>query len=220
MTYLFCAHRQWAKKLHKKLTKRYHRMMLLSDPKKLTPKYIKKINPEIIFFPDWSWIIPAEIVNNYRCVCFHESNLPKFRGGSPIQNQIIRGMAKTKSTAFLMSEGLDQGDILLQKELSLKGSLNNIFERMIKNDYEMVTKIIKGQYKMKKQVGKPSVYKRRKPEESQLKNLNYSKRYLYDFIRMLEDPYPNAFIKIGKKKIIFKSAKYDGKKLKFVGEIE
>ena len=37
---------------------------------------------------------------------------------------------------------------------------------------------------------------------------------------MLSDPYPNAFIKIGKKKIIFKSSKLDGKKLSFEGEIE
>jgi methionyl-tRNA formyltransferase len=36
---------------------------------------------------------------------------------------------------------------------------------------------------------------------------------------MLADPYPNAFIKIGKKKIIFKDIKYNGKKLEFKGEI-
>lgn len=195
-------------------------MILLSDPKKLIPKYIKKINPEIIFFPDWSWIIPAEIVNNYRCVCFHESNLPKFRGGSPIQNQIIRGKTKTKSTAFLMTEDLDEGDILLQKDLSLKGSLDDIFERMIKNDYEMIVKIINGKYKRRKQKGKPTIYKRRTPAQSELKHLNYSNKYLYDFIRMLADPYPNAFIKISKRKLIFKSASLDKKKLKVQVEIE
>ena len=59
-----------------------------------------------------------------------------------------------------------------------------------------------------------------KPTESELKNLNYSKRYLYNFIRMLADPYPNAFIKIGKRKIIFQSAKYNGKKLEIKGEID
>ena len=73
-------------------------MILLDNPKKLKLDYIKKINPKLIFFPDWSWIIPNEIVQKYQCVCFHESNLPKFRGGSPIQNQIIRGIKKTKTT--------------------------------------------------------------------------------------------------------------------------
>ena len=74
--------------------------------------------------------------------------------------------------------------------------------------------------KKKGQKGKPTFYNRRKPSQSELKNLNHSKLYLHDFIRMLADPYPNAFIKIGKKKIVFKSSKLDGKKLSFEGEIE
>ena len=37
---------------------------------------------------------------------------------------------------------------------------------------------------------------------------------------MLSDPYPNAFIKIGKKKLIFKSSNFDGKKLSFEGVLE
>ena len=119
-----------------------------------------------------------------------------------------------------MSSGLDEGDILLKKDLSLDGTLDEIFSRMIQNDFQMIVKIIKGNYKRRKQKGSPTVFKRRRPQQSELKNLRYSKRYLYDFIRMLADPYPNAFIKVGKKKIIFKNASFDGKKLKFQGEIE
>ena len=37
---------------------------------------------------------------------------------------------------------------------------------------------------------------------------------------MLEDPYPNAFIKLGKRKIIFKSANLKDNKLFFQGVIE
>jgi len=220
MKYLFCAYRLWALELYQKISKRHKNIILLTSRKKLTLRYLKKINPKFIFFPDWSWKIPSEIVNNYNCVCFHESNLPKFRGGSPIQNQIIRGIRKTKSTAFLMSEGLDQGDILLQRDLSLKDSLSEIFDRMILNDYNMILKIIKGKYRKRKQVGKPTTFKRRKPDESELKTLDYSKKYLYDFIRMLADPYPNAFLRIGNKRIIFKLALFDGKKLRFEGEID
>ena len=195
-------------------------MIIIDNPKTLTFSYINKINPEYIFFPDWSWMIPSEIVNNFQCVCFHESNLPKFRGGSPIQNQIVRGIKKTKSTALLMNDKLDAGDIILQKELLLSGTVNEIFERMKRNDFEMIKKIIQGKYKQKKQTGKSSIYKRRKPEQSELKTLNYSNKFLYDFIRMLGEPYPNAFIKINDKKMIFKSAKYDGKKIFFEGVIE
>ena len=219
MNYLFCAHRDWAITLYKKLSKKHKNMILLDEPKKLTFEYIKKIDPKIIFFPDWSWIIPEKIVKEFQCVCFHESNLPKFRGGSPIQNQIIRNLKKTKTTSFIMNEKLDAGDILLQKDLSLEGSLDDIFSRMIDNDYFLINKIINGKFKKQKQTGKITTYKRRKPEESELETLDHSKKYLYNFIRMLADPYPNAFIRIGDKKIIFKDVLYDGKKFQFKGEI-
>ena len=195
-------------------------MYLLSSPKKLTIIYLKRKKPEIIFFPDWSWIIPNEIISNYKCICFHESNLPKFRGGSPIQNQIIRGVTKTKTTAFIMNEKIDAGDIILQKNLSLEGSIQEIFSRMSENDYSLILKIINGKYKRRKQSGKPTTYSRRKPKESELKSLNHSINYLYNFIRMLEDPYPNAFIRIGKQKLIFKKAIYNNKKLSLEVKIE
>ena len=219
MTFLFCGYRDWTLKLYEKILKKY-KMELISSPKELTINKVKKINPEMIFFPDWSWMVPKKILEDYPCVCFHESNLPKFRGGSPIQNQIINGVKKTKTTAFFMDEGLDTGDIILKRDLSLEGSIEDIFQRMISNDYDMIVRIIKGEYKRKKQRGKPSTYKRRKPEESELKHLNHPNPYLYNFIRMLEDPYPNAFIRIGKKKIIFKHVKQEKDKLEFVGVIE
>jgi len=219
MKYLFCAYREWAIQLYNKLSKRYKSMILMTSPNKLSLKNVKRIDPKFIFFPDWSWKVPVEILSHYKCICFHESALPQFRGGSPLQNQIIKGKTKTKTTAFLMDDGIDTGNILLRENLSLEGSLKEIFERMIKNDHKMIIKIINGQYRINKQQGKSTFFKRRKPEQSKLKHLNYSKKYLYNFIRMLADPYPNAFLKIDKKRIVFKSADYDGKKLTFQGEL-
>jgi len=220
MNYVYCAHRKYSLNVFKKLKKKYKNFILVNGNDNLTLSKIKKINPQFIFFPDWSWIVPNEIIKNYQCICIHESNLPKFRGGSPLQNQIIRGIKKTKSTAFLMNDKLDAGKILLKKDLSLDGTLDEIFQRMEKNNYDLIIKIIQGKFKLLSQKGKPTFYNRRKPSQSELKNLNHSKLYLHDFIRMLADPYPNAFIKIGKKKIVFKSSKLDGKKLSFEGEIE
>ena len=220
MNFIFCAYRDWSLELYEKLSKKYNNITLIKSPKKLSIKNIKNINPDFIFFPDWSWIVPIEIINEYKCICFHESPLPKFRGGSPLQNQIIRGIKKTKTTAFIMNEKIDEGDIILQKNLSLEGELTDIFSRMIKNDFLMIQQILQGKYRQRKQKGKKSYYKRRNPKQSELKSLNHSKEYIYNFIRMLSDPYPNAFIKIGNKKITFKSAKFEDKELKIQGEIK
>ncbi len=220
MNYVFCAYRKWSLELFEMINKKHKGFHLIKSPKQLTYKKIQKINPKFIFFPDWSWIVPKEIFQNFNCICFHEADLPKFRGGSPIQNQIIRGIDKTKTTAFLMNEKLDGGDIIMKKDLSLKGNLSEIFERMKKNDLAILEKIISGNLNSDKQKGKSSSYKRRKPSDSELKSLNHSKTYLYNFIRMLEDPYPNAFMKVGKHKIIFKSAKLFKNKLSIEADIE
>ena len=118
-----------------------------------------------------------------------------------------------------MNEEIDAGDIILQKDLSLDGSIEDIFFRMYKNDYSLILKIIADKYKRRKQSGKPTIFSRRKPKESELKDLNHSKKYLYNFIRMLGDPYPNAYLQIGKQKILFKKAFYNNK-LTIHGEIE
>tara|TARA_A100001037_G_scaffold239144_1_gene218664 strand:- start:494 stop:1153 length:660 start_codon:yes stop_codon:yes gene_type:complete len=219
MKYVICAYRDYGIKLFDTLKKQFD-FKLITSKEKLTYDNIEKINPSIIFFPDWSWKVPEKIVNNFKCVCFHEAPLPKFRGGSPLQNQIIRGITKTKTTAFIMNERIDAGNIILQKDLSLKGSIQEIYSRMYDNDYSLILKIINGKYKERTQSGKPTLYKRRKPKDSELKNLNHSKKYLYNFIRMLEDPYPNAYVKIGKQKIIFKKAFYNKNKLTIQGEIQ
>ena len=58
-----------------------------------------------------------------------------------------------------MNEKIDAGDIILKRKLSLKGTLNEIFDRMIINDFEIIEKIIQGKFKSKKQSGKPTTFK-------------------------------------------------------------
>ena len=219
MKILGIGYRSWAVSIYKNLLSRKVNIKILKK-KTISLKTIQKYNPDFILFYGWSSKVNVAIVKKFKCIMLHPSKLPKFAGGSPIQNQIIRGIKNTKSTAFLMNSKLDAGDILLQKKLSLDGSLDEILSRIEKNNYELITKIIQGKFKKRKQTGKPTSYKRRTPKQSELKNLNSSKLYLHNFIRMLSDPYPNAFIKIGKKKIIFKSSKYDGKTLAIEGVIE
>ena len=63
MTMIFCAYRKWALTLYDQLLKKHKKMRLITSPKKLTYGFVKRVNPEYIFFPDWSWKIPKEIVN-------------------------------------------------------------------------------------------------------------------------------------------------------------
>jgi len=209
--YVICAYRPW------NVDYWAEKAPLLCDKGSLETD-LAKLNPEWVFFPDWSWKIPQSIYGKYKCVMFHEAPLPLFRGGSPIQNQIIQGIKNTKLTAFLVDGGLDTGDILAQRDLSLEGHLHEIMALGTLLVDSMIDEILSGNYVRTPQRGESSEYKRRTPKESEL-DLTKPLDYIYDFIRMLEEPYPNAFCYIGGKKLTFKWAE-KGEKLTALVEIE
>jgi len=177
---------------------------------------IKKLNPKILFFIHWSKRVPYEIYSKFLCIQFHTSDLPKFKGGSPIQNQILRGIKKTKITAFKISKQLDNGDICLKRNFILNGNAKDIFIRMEKICIEMILKIKKlNKLVFKKQIGKSSFYKRRKLSESELKfKKEKNLKYIYDFVRANDAPgYPAAFINYNNFKLELYDAKLVSKKL-------
>ena len=88
MNYLVLSKKQWNKKNYNFLNKSFKFFLNIKINE------IKKISPEIIFFIHWSEKIPSKIFNKYLCILFHSSNLPKFKGGSPIQNQIMNNIKK------------------------------------------------------------------------------------------------------------------------------
>jgi methionyl-tRNA formyltransferase len=53
------------------------------------------------------------------CVNLHASLLPEYRGASPIQAAILDGRAETGNTTMWMAEGLDSGDVILQRALPI-----------------------------------------------------------------------------------------------------
>lgn len=185
--------------------------------KKIDLKKIKKINPKIIFFIHWSDLIKENIYKKYLCIQFHASNLPLGRGGSPIQNQILLGVKKTKLSAFKISEKLDEGPVCLKSDLELKGRAIDIYKNIEKLSLIMAQKIVKmKKIKFFKQNGKVSYFKRRKKHQSKIdfrkiKNLDK----LYDYLRMLDAPgYPHAYAELKNFRITFKNIKKTDKSIK------
>ncbi len=154
---------------------------------------IVSLRPDKIFIPHWSYIIPAEIFKEFECIVFHMTDLPYGRGGSPLQNLIVRGHKKTKISALKVEEDLDAGPIYLKKDLNLDGSADEIFKRASGIIKEMIEEIIEGNIKPVPQNGDPVIFKRRVPAESNLKDVS-SVADAYDLIRMLDaEGYPHAF---------------------------
>ena len=213
---LVCCNNDFFKKKIKK--KNYY---FLSNNKKLDVKYLKRINPFLIFFPHWNFLVDKKIVEKFNCIGFHATPLPYGRGGSPIQNMIIRGYKKSKLCAFKLTKKLDNGPIYLKKNFLLTGSGDDIFNRIYYLIFNMMYKLEKNIPKPQKQIGKVFYFKRRKLKQGNLLKVN-SVKEAYNLIRMLDISqvnYPKAFIEGEKINIKFKNANMKRGKIEAIAEI-
>ena len=184
----------------------------IGNPDELKYKAIVDIAPRYIFFLHWSWKVPEDIIEKFECVCFHMTDVPYGRGGSPLQNLIIRGHRETKLTALRMDKDFDTGPVYLQKPLSLEGNAEEIYIRAGHLSGEMIKIIIDSKPQSKPQTGEPVVFQRRTPSQSRIEK-HGSLHELHDFIRMLDaDGYPKAFIEYNGFRYEFsRAAIYDGR---------
>lgn len=91
-------------------------------------------NPDLIITCAYGQILPTKILNypKYGCINVHGSLLPKYRGGAPIHWAIINGEKTTGITIMTMSEQMDAGDIISQREIEIKEDtiLDNLYSDM------------------------------------------------------------------------------------------
>jgi methionyl-tRNA formyltransferase len=184
----------------------------VGEREQLTVAKVRELGPRYAFFLHWSWKVPAEILEEVACVCFHMTDVPYGRGGSPLQNLISRGHRNTKLTALRMTAEFDAGPVYLKKNLSLEGGAEEIYLRACSLSADMIQQIVQNEMQPLPQTGEPVNFRRRRPEESEIAKLDSLER-LHDFIRMLDaEGYPSAFLSHAGYRFEFsRSALYDGR---------
>lgn len=195
MNVSFFGYRPWALKIYENLKR--------DTNHKFTP--ISK--SDVVLYYGWSKIIPEEIYKNKLCLILHPSPLPKYRGGSPLQHQIMAGEKTSAVTICKVEKEIDSGAIYSQTQFSLEGTLDDIFKRITTIGHLDTIKILEGIENgtikpIKQDNSQATYFKRRTLEESEIKDIKkMSAEKLHNFIRALADPYPNAYIvcKDGKK---------------------
>lgn len=207
-TYVIASTRFWDMERTQHLaTKTGDKFVFIGSSSELTFEYLHDLKPRYIFFPFWSHRIDKRIYETFECVIFHMTDLPFGRGGSPLQNLIIRGILETKVSAIKCVEEIDAGPIYLQSELTLDGPAHEIYERATVLIESMIFEIIDVKPSPRPQVGPATTFKRRKPAESNL-NSATSIGQVYDMIRMLDaNGYPNAFLEFDKMRLVFRNAR-------------
>lgn len=160
----------------------------------ILPEALAKLSPAWIFFPHWSWLIPETVHTRYNCVIFHMTDLPYGRGGSPLQNLIVRGHNETQITALKCVAGLDAGPVFAKVPLALNGTAEEILQRAAGLMVGMIVDIVGKNPNPTPQTGTVVEFKRRQPSDGDIADLE-TLTQAYDHIRMLDaEGYPPAFL--------------------------
>jgi methionyl-tRNA formyltransferase len=111
------------RKLHKspiKLFAQTHGLLIQQPVALNSPEIInslESLDAQLMIVAAYGLILPRDVLNLPRrgCINIHASILPRWRGAAPIQRAIFAGDEQTGITIMQMNEGLDTGDILLQR---------------------------------------------------------------------------------------------------------
>jgi methionyl-tRNA formyltransferase len=204
MNCIIACHKPWCTSLAERLEQKskYH-FIAINEKEELTLTLLDEVKPDYVFFPHWSYIIPKEVHVKYECVIFHMTDLPYGRGGSPLQNLIVRGHQETMLSAIQCVTKLDAGPIYLKERLSLWGNAEEVYLRAAKLIEPMIIKILTEQPIPIEQKGEITTFKRRTEEQGDWSDAATLDE-LFDKIRMLDaDGYPQAFVRVGSYKLEF-----------------
>ncbi len=108
---------------------------------------LHSLAPEVIVVAAYGKILPGDILGlpKYGCVNLHASLLPKFRGAAPIQRALMEGVEETGVTTMLMDEGMDTGDILLQKKtlIGAEENFGSLYARLAVMGAELIVETLR-----------------------------------------------------------------------------
>ncbi|MGM0695004.1 MAG: methionyl-tRNA formyltransferase [Pseudomonadota bacterium] len=211
--YIFASCKQWHRPYFEALERDIPaRWLWVSQPDELLAA-LEQANPRYIFFLHWNWLVPQTVWRRYECVCFHMTDVPYGRGGSPLQNLIVAGHSSTKLTALRMVEEMDAGPVYAKRHLTLTGSAQDIYLQAGALSNDIIRWMVEVQPEPVPQNGEVVLFRRRVPEQSRIPK-SAELDQLYDLIRMLDaDGYPHAFLDYGDFRLKFRKAHREDEKL-------
>jgi len=155
--------------------------------------------PELMVVVGWYHRIPKTILKIAPAVGLHASLLPDYSGGAPLVWAIINGEEKTGITLFRLGDGIDNGDILAQKEepILLNDNICTLYSRIEDDGIELIRNALPAFSKneisfIKQDESVRRVMPQRGPEDGRI-DWTWSPLKIYNFIRAQTKPYPGAF---------------------------
>ncbi len=162
--------------------------------------YLKKLNADLFVVVAFGQILKKEALDipKFYCVNIHSSLLPKYRGAAPTNWAIMNGDTATGVTIIKMNEKMDEGDIILKKEIAIDKEDTNVTLSEKLADIgadaliETIESIGSGKARFAKQDGSAVTYAPKLKKEDGLINWNEPAVKIHNKVRGLL-PWPGAY---------------------------
>lgn len=171
------------------------------------------LEPDLIVTCAYGQIVPKELLDYPRlgCINVHASLLPKLRGGAPIHRAIMNGDSVTGITIMYMAPGMDDGDIISQREIEITDTdtASTLHDKLSKLGSELLIEtlpsIIDGtNTRTKQDESLVTLAPIIKPEDEKI-DFSKTTREIYNKIRGLNS-FPGAYFMLdGKRFKVFES---------------
>lgn len=162
---------------------------------------MQRLKPDYIFVIGWSQIVrpPILTIPTQACIGFHPSLLPQNRGRAVIPWTILQGLRTSGATLFYLDEGLDSGDILIQKAFPVDPdeTARTLYNKVIKTLRDMIREALplleSGSPPRQPQDHSKATYCAKRTPADGLIDWQQPARQVWTLIRAVGEPYPGAF---------------------------
>lgn len=214
MNIIFCAYRDWSVKVLTTIQKhpKVGRVAHVKDNSQLYELISSDDKWDIVLFAGWSTPPDEWATKKIPMFSEHPATSDRYSPGTPLQNQILDGKTKTKHRLVKVGyPELSERKWSHEVDMDLSGNMSDIlfqmeatshvlFNRFL-DEYPNINMKVWDELPESEQVPRRILVQSRIDKEELLK---MTARDLYDRMRCLEDPYPNAYIQDETGKLYFK----------------
>jgi methionyl-tRNA formyltransferase len=173
-------------------------------------RLLKAWRPDLIFVVGWYFLLPRSIrrMAPLGAVGIHASLLPRYRGGAPLVWAMINGEARAGVSLFYLGDGVDDGDIVGQKDFAINPSddigdvLRHATDASVSVVRQYAPRLISATAPRAPQDSElATIMPQRQPEDGEINWRAMTARQAYDWIRAQTHPYPGAFTSVKGKRV-------------------
>ena len=170
---------------------------------------MKKLNIDYFILSGFRQIMKKEILSipSKGTINLHAGKLPEYRGGSPLNWQLINGEDFAYISTILTDEGIDTGNILSEKKIkvlenddihSLHQKANALFPDMT---IESINMIENNNFGTKQENENAAYWHQRNDDDGYINFQKYTNQEILQLIKSLTHPYPCAWGNIKEEKV-------------------